>query len=392
VKIKDQPQSDRLLLLTGVVIAAFLVGLSLALLNQVILPILFRGEAVRLPRFGPVQTAVGEVSVIKPPVLHPGDGTITLMFGPMAALGQAPSTGVQLYQQTDVVMTSLQGGWANSAPTQETEEASTSENGSNTQTLSNGTLQELRANGVDLVMMTGSHPPLSAIEQLQQNSIYAVGTGISPEAPRRPVILEVKGKRIAYLGYSDATLQTETENAVGDRQLKHQLSTDIRALRDQVDWIVVGYDWSQPLKTYPEVWQTDLTRFAIDQGADLVVGYRPEAMQGAEIYQGRPIVYSLGNSVGYAQSQSSDRDTVMLKVSLQGQQMQLEFVPIQVIQGQPTIATGEVGQQILSYLQQTSSLFDQPLRSPFVLDTRNSAASAPAPLLVPPAVSPPFTQ
>ena len=33
----------------------------------------------------------------------------------------------------------------------------------------------------------------------------------------------------------------------------------------------------------------------IDAGADMVVGGHPHVTQGAEIYQGKPIVYSLGN-------------------------------------------------------------------------------------------------
>jgi poly-gamma-glutamate synthesis protein (capsule biosynthesis protein) len=35
----------------------------------------------------------------------------------------------------------------------------------------------------------------------------------------------------------------------------------------------------------------------IDAGADAVVGGHPHVVQGAEVYQGRPIVYSLGNFV-----------------------------------------------------------------------------------------------
>lgn len=35
----------------------------------------------------------------------------------------------------------------------------------------------------------------------------------------------------------------------------------------------------------------------IDAGADIVVGGHPHVTQGAEIYRGRPIIYSLGNFV-----------------------------------------------------------------------------------------------
>jgi poly-gamma-glutamate synthesis protein (capsule biosynthesis protein) len=36
----------------------------------------------------------------------------------------------------------------------------------------------------------------------------------------------------------------------------------------------------------------------IDEGADLVVGHGPHLLRGMEIYQGKPIFYSLGNFIG----------------------------------------------------------------------------------------------
>lgn len=43
--------------------------------------------------------------------------------------------------------------------------------------------------------------------------------------------------------------------------------------------------------------QTDLAHRLIDAGADLVVGSHPHVVQGAEVYKGRLILYSLGNFV-----------------------------------------------------------------------------------------------
>ena len=47
----------------------------------------------------------------------------------------------------------------------------------------------------------------------------------------------------------------------------------------------------------------DSVRFAhavVDAGADIVVGHGPHVMRGIEFYKGTPIVYSLGNFMGYA--------------------------------------------------------------------------------------------
>jgi hypothetical protein len=50
--------------------------------------------------------------------------------------------------------------------------------------------------------------------------------------------------------------------------------------------------------------------------------------------------------------------------------MQLEFLPLQVKQGQAQAAQGETATKILQYIQQASSLFDQPLRSPTSLNSQ----------------------
>ena len=41
------------------------------------------------------------------------------------------------------------------------------------------------------------------------------------------------------------------------------------------------------------------SRQVIDAGADAVIGHGPHVLRGIEFYQGRPIVYSLGNFVTY---------------------------------------------------------------------------------------------
>jgi poly-gamma-glutamate synthesis protein (capsule biosynthesis protein) len=51
----------------------------------------------------------------------------------------------------------------------------------------------------------------------------------------------------------------------------------------------------------------------IDAGADLVIGAHPHVLQGIEYYQGKPIIYSLGNFI----FGSSIPRTALLKVTLE---------------------------------------------------------------------------
>lgn len=47
----------------------------------------------------------------------------------------------------------------------------------------------------------------------------------------------------------------------------------------------------------PTAYQVVLGRACVDEGADLVVMHHPHVLQGAELYRGKPILYSVGNLV-----------------------------------------------------------------------------------------------
>ena len=71
--------------------------------------------------------------------------------------------------------------------------------------------------------------------------------------------------------------------------------------------------------------QTSLGRQCINAGADLVVGSHPHVLQGIEYYNGKHIVYSLGNFI----FGSSIPRTALLKVSLDqdGSDPELSLIP-----------------------------------------------------------------
>jgi Bacterial capsule synthesis protein PGA_cap len=100
-----------------------------------------------------------------------------------------------------------------------------------------------------------------------------------------------------------------------------------------------------------------------------VVGHHSEVLQGAEIYNGRPIVYSLGNFI-FGEQASSEYDTAVLKVALKDKQMKVELLPVEVKGFQPKVATGDRGTEILQQVESVSDTFQEPLKSPVILDAR----------------------
>ncbi|MEG4342346.1 CapA family protein [Microcoleus sp. A003_D6] len=387
----------RSLLLVGSALASFVLGCWVsyheALAMRLVSPVSPYQQAAVMSGPPPkrpdaVQAALEVVPVVQQKqVANPYDPTVTLMFGGNVNLldALASSTGsdyhwafanMDEYRQADVAMVNLENPLTRS-------------------TLGRGKKQlnfkadpeavkVLTAGGVDIVNLANNHamdyeePGLvETINTLNNAGIQHLGAGRDIKAARRPDIIEVKGQRIAYLGYYDADLHAADQGKAGTNPRRNnRVAEDIRALRGQVDWIVVNYHWGVELADYPGDWQIDLARFTIDQGADLVVGHHPHVLQGAEIYKGRPIVYSLGNFI-FGGNARSDYDTAVLKVSLKDRNMKVEFLPVEVKKFQPSVVNGAAGERILKHVEQISSIFDRPMRSSVVLDAPINPGTAP---------------
>ncbi|MBP3677947.1 MAG: CapA family protein, partial [Agathobacter sp.] len=61
----------------------------------------------------------------------------------------------------------------------------------------------------------------------------------------------------------------------------------------------------------PNDYQRNLGHELIDRGADLVVGNHPHVLQGVEEYNGKIIIYSLGNFSFGANRNPQDKDTAV---------------------------------------------------------------------------------
>ena len=59
--------------------------------------------------------------------------------------------------------------------------------------------------------------------------------------------------------------------------------------------------------------QIQLGHIAVDEGADLVIGSHPHVIQGYEKYNGRHIVYSLGNFCFGGNPNPSDKDCMIFQ-------------------------------------------------------------------------------
>ena len=194
------------------------------------------------------------------------------------------------------------------------------------------------------------------IPTLEGAGIPYVGAGENLDRAKAMYTAEIKGRTIGFLG---ATRVIPTADWAASASRPGMLSTydpgilleEIRKGRENCDYLVVYIHWGIERNDMPEEYQRQIGKQCIDAGADLVIGSHPHVLQGIEYYNGKPIVYSLGNYV----FGSSIPRTVLLNVQWEGENTSLSVIPATSGAGYTREITEEgARQEVFSYLESIS--------------------------------------
>jgi poly-gamma-glutamate synthesis protein (capsule biosynthesis protein) len=142
---------------------------------------------------------------------------------------------------------------------------------------------------------------VETLSVLDGAGIRHFGGGRNLAEAHAPLWIEKKGLRIAVLGYNEFLPRAFEAGSdfpgLAWSEDSHVIS-DIRAARAAGADIVIPFmHWGWEYEDGPNERQRQLAHAMIDAGADAVVGGHPHVTQGAEVYRGKPIIYSLGNFV-----------------------------------------------------------------------------------------------
>ena len=164
------------------------------------------------------------------------------------------------------------------------------------------------------------------IDHLKEAGLYVTGAGKNEADARRYPVIDVKGTKVAVLGYCSILPQgfwaqemrpgcnpargiTAYVPVEHDQpgtpcriysfphpdDLNHMIE-DIQKARQEADIVIVSIHWGIHFKEAVIAdYQKYYAHFAIDNGADLVLGHHAHILKPIEIYKGKVIFYSLGN-------------------------------------------------------------------------------------------------
>ncbi len=134
--------------------------------------------------------------------------------------------------------------------------------------------------------------------------------GVSYCIDQEVFFFERDGARVAFLGFWETSF----------RRHKKWLATEIPRLKAEegCDAVVILYHGGREYNVKHAKSQQEDMRWAIDAGADLVVGHHPHVLQGIEQYNNRAIYYSLGDFCygGNRKPREVEYPTIVLGVEL----------------------------------------------------------------------------
>lgn len=159
-------------------------------------------------------------------------------------------------------------------------------------------------------------------------------------------INSLKQQKIGYFGYNDQFVTTIKGVKIGvlgyegwndSPNLRIKINNDIQNLKKNgVKIILIHFHWGIERDYVPNSTQRNLAHYAIDHGADLIVGHHPHVIQGIEDYKGKFIVYSLGNFMFGGNKNPKDKDTFVfqqifhLKNGVLTNQKEIRVVPFSI--------------------------------------------------------------
>ncbi len=211
--------------------------------------------------------------------------------------------------------------------------------------------------GIDIVSIANNHFAnygeegiRKTVDLLTKNNINTVGLDTI-------LVREIKDTKFGFLAYNDIEKNQAGINNVDEEKIKK----DIKNAKKISDLVIIIFHWGEEYRDLPDDRQKTLAHFAVDNGADLIIGNHPHWIQPLEIYKNKIIVYAHGNFVFDQMWSLKTRQGIIGKYTFyENKLIDIKFLPVQIEDyGQPYFLEGDKGLEILKTLKEKSIILSK---------------------------------
>lgn len=171
------------------------------------------------------------------------------------------------------------------------------------------------------------------VTNLDWYNVKSMGAGVTPAAATLPAWLNVKGHKVALFAYLRGNEFNMASLNVVAAAAYSQMTHAVKQVKNEAELIIVWLHWGKR-EAKKETRKASIGRqriFAkalIDAGADMVLCQQLHTLGGIEIYEGKPIIYSLADFI-YDTYEVQHVRTIIPKATFkQGVLKSIEIIPI----------------------------------------------------------------
>lgn len=197
------------------------------------------------------------------------------------------------------------------------------------------------------------------IQVLNDAGISHLGAGEDENQSHQNLTQKINGRTITVFNYMDSSnfanySQDEVPYASGlaagcSAYNSNVAQKQISEAKANGDFIIVYMHFGTEYSNAPNDDQNRIAHELIAYGADVVVGSNPHVPQGVEMYNGRPIFYSLGDFVSDSELETT-LDTYFVKIDLVGDSCECTLYPVHLKDCVPYYSEPKDGSDLLASL------------------------------------------
>lgn len=164
-------------------------------------------------------------------------------------------------------------------------------------------IEALRWAGFNCVTLANNHfydyseeGVRNTLTACEKYGLDVVGGGINLSEAARMMYKRIGEETMAVINCCEHEFSIATETTGGSNPLNPiQQYYAIKEAKQHADYVLVIVHGGHEYYQLPSPRMQEIYRFFIDVGADAVVNHHQHCYSGYEIYQGKPIIYGLGN-------------------------------------------------------------------------------------------------
>lgn len=220
----------------------------------------------------------------------------------------------------------------------------------------------LPASGIEAANLANNHT-MDYFEAGYRDTLNAFKEqGIAVFDEGMPHIVNIKDIETVFLGY-DYRYEKSADSYLDN------IIRDVKKYKRKDNLVIVNMHWGIEYMETPAFYQTKFGRAALDAGADIIIGHHPHRLQSIEKYNGKYIIYSMGDYAFGADPTLKSRETAIFRLTFAKEDDSVVMKGLRIVPAlensndsetennyQPLPVFGEKAKEIIDELIRISSL------------------------------------